>query len=205
MTDLEQGRAELFRLAEALRRLQDQHSDRVKSLAGATYAAQEKREAAIRDGNLGGQRLKGRELFEAEARVEQLDKLVASDARDVDTARRMYTEAKANLDILEAESRREHNAAELTRLAARSEEMEQALRVAAYNLLAKWNDDLTVRRAMADLDGPEVPYEHLGDWLRANGIEVDKPAALQPVGAFSPTPGYSPLSGFDGRIPSAIG
>src|SRR5262249_7515824 len=106
---------------------------------------------------------------------------------------------------LEAEDTRQRHADELARLSARSVETEAALREAMYAFLARWNDDLTVRRAMADLAGPEVRHEHLGQWLRANGIEIDKAAALQPVGSFSSTPGFSPLTGFDGRIPSAIG
>lgn len=69
-SELEQTRAEVARLAGALRRLRDQHAERVSSLSGATYAAQQKREVAIREGNLGGQRMKGRDLYESELQVE---------------------------------------------------------------------------------------------------------------------------------------
>src|SRR5262249_17384811 len=161
------------KLAQVVHRLQEQHQDRINSRDGAAYRAQEKLEACIRDGTLPGERLKGRDLYELESKIDQLDRAVANDARDVQTATEMYLQAKAKLDILEAEDTRQRNADELTRLAARSVEMEAALREAAFRLTAAWSDHATVDVAIQDLGGREPPHAYLGEYLRSIGIEVD--------------------------------
>lgn len=133
--------------------------------------------------------------------------MVASDARDVATATHLYTEAAARLDALEADARREQNAADLARLSQRSAEIQATLREAAFRLTAVWSDLTTVEHAMHDLGGPEPAHEHLIDHLAAIGIDISKPvpvpATMMPDAAFSSTPdGWSPLQGMGAKLPA---